>query len=154
MPSKKTTKIEKPESQRQADWGTPNPPDPHWARAITSLEVTRDTLPDDFCNRPTFPSSRVVEAPPKAHAPVAAVHGVVTGLDEGLAKEVGERLAESKAFDDHHLELRVNHGEVELGGVVASQADKFEAEHLASSVRGVICVVNHLRVGAQEVEGS
>ena len=100
MPTKKTTKKGKPESERQAEWVRAHPsvesgsseypdekarrgasrgalpngnpwiseiagkpetppgePDTSWARAVTSSEVTRDTLPEDFCDRNTLPNS-------------------------------------------------------------------------------------------------
>ena len=77
---------------------------------------------------------------------MTVIDEVATSADERIAEAVGERLAESKAFDDNLIQLRVMEGEVELNGVVAWEADRFEAEHLASSVRGVVRVVNHLRV--------
>jgi hypothetical protein len=166
MPSKKKTSA-KPESERQADWIRKHPtaegssfpeyPDEIKRRGASrgALPIgnpwgpdpsTRDTVPQEFYNRPTVPGVRVVDAPPKSPAPAAMIRDVVTGVDARIAEQIGARLAESKAFDDHPIELRVHEGEVELGGVVLSKADTFEAAHLASSVRGVIRVVNHLRV--------
>jgi len=156
MPNDKKTEA-KPESQRQAEWIRSHPtaddssPDEAKRQGASrgALPIGNPwgakTPPDDFCERATLPDSQVVQAPPYSPVPVV-IQGVVTGVDKGLAERVGERLSESKAFDDHHIELRVTDGEVELGGIVASQADRLEAGHLASSVRGVVRVVNQLRV--------
>src|SRR5450432_1589987 len=107
-----------------------------------------NTLPADFGYRATLPDSRIVEAPPPSPIPVT-IERVITVADERLAQEIGARLSQSKAFDDHPIGLRVHDGQVELDGSVAAEADKFEAEHLTSSVHGVVHIVNHLRVDPQ-----
>jgi hypothetical protein len=138
-------------------WKPETPPakrDTDWTRATSSSEVTRETLPEDFCERTTLPATdaRTVEAPPMSHLRTPVVQKVGTTADARVLPLVAERIAESKSFDDCRIELRMNQGEVEIRGIVGSEAERFEAEHLVSSVRGVVRVVNHLRV--QRVEGT
>jgi hypothetical protein len=169
MPTKR--KSTKPESQRQAEWVRAHPTAegssfPEYPDEIKRRGSSRGALPignpwgsEAKPKKPdarfpravdsTLPASRKVEAPPKSPTPRAVIRGVVTGVDVRIAEQVSERLAQSKALDDHHIELRVHDGEVELQGEVASQEDSFEAERLASSVRGVVRVINQLRAQPQ-----
>ena len=70
--------------------------------------------------------------------------------DERIAEEVNERLTDHHDIDATHVEVKVENGEVTLQGTVASRRAKRLAEDIADSVRGVVDVMNLLRVGRVE----
>lgn len=64
--------------------------------------------------------------------------------DERLVEEICERLA-SQRHDWSDVEVRVSGGEVTLTGTVADRQQKYEAERVADSVRGVLDIHNQIR---------
>lgn len=80
---------------------------------------------------------RTAGKPPKGYA----------RTDERVKEDVCDRLSAS-GHDWSEVEVSVSGGEVTLTGTVTDRAHKFEAEHIADGVRGVIEVTNQLRVQA------
>lgn len=85
---------------------------------------------------------------------ISGVRGVVNTLhvmagsrdDTDIAQDVRRRLANSASIPSQGLQVVVKEGAVTLDGVVASWAESQEAELLASEVKGVKSVANHLQV--------
>jgi BON domain-containing protein len=67
--------------------------------------------------------------------------------DDRVYEEVCERLTEHGGIDASAIEVRCEHGEVSLEGVVPDRETKRLAEEIAESARGVRDVHNRLRVG-------
>ena len=66
--------------------------------------------------------------------------------DEHVHDEVLERLSNDATIDVSDLEIILHDGEVTLSGSVPRAADRARAEAIADRVRGVVRVVNRLRV--------
>ena len=66
--------------------------------------------------------------------------------DERIHEDVNERLADDGWLDASDIRVKVQKGEVTLGGLVGSRLDKRRAEHIADAVFGVKHTQNNLRV--------
>jgi hypothetical protein len=66
--------------------------------------------------------------------------------DERIHEDVNERLADDGWLDASDIRVKVEKGEITLGGLVASRQDKRRAEAIADAVYGVTHVQNNLRV--------
>lgn len=71
----------------------------------------------------------------------AALH-----VDERIRAEICERLARDVALAAGDLEVVVHHGEVAVSGTVSEEALRDRAVRIASSTRGVVDVVDRIRV--------
>jgi len=125
----------KPESDQER-------PGPRWTQSTPSAEKPEVEMPggDDRTD------DRTVDSPPTMPVPVAKVDAILDAKDASIASQIGERLASSKILEGESVDLHVTAGEVGLAGVVATSAARLEAEHVASSVRGVVKVENRIRV--------
>lgn len=90
------------------------------------------------------------------------VDGVVLGDDIGETPPIGEgpeptcddrlhrrvmaQLTEDAALDDGELDVIVHHGAVTLGGTVGDDEQRRRALAVATSVRGVVEVVDRIRI--------
>jgi hypothetical protein len=74
-----------------------------------------------------------------------------TRSDERITDDVCERLADDPWVDASDIEVVVHHGEITLTGVVDDRQQRHRAAQLAESVRGVIDVVNRIRVASREI---
>ncbi len=68
--------------------------------------------------------------------------------DARILEEVSDRLYDDPRVDASDIEVNVNEGEVTLAGRVRTRMEKWRAESVAASVRGVRDVENRLRVQA------
>jgi osmotically-inducible protein OsmY len=66
--------------------------------------------------------------------------------DLDLEVDVLQALDEEPAVDAPRIEADVDDGNLRLVGIVASDAERFLAEHVASGVRGVRSIQNHLQI--------
>jgi hypothetical protein len=66
--------------------------------------------------------------------------------DERIHEDVNERLADDGWLDASDIRVKVQKGEVTLGGLVGSREDKRRAEHICDAVYGVKHTQNNLRV--------
>jgi osmotically-inducible protein OsmY len=78
---------------------------------------------------------------------VAVTGRAETRADQQLAADVERRLADSKSFEGRCVEVSVRGRDVLLRGELPTLAAKLEAGLLASSVRGVLRVLNEIRLG-------
>jgi osmotically-inducible protein OsmY len=67
--------------------------------------------------------------------------------DARITEDVCDRLTDAPDLDASDIEVRVNNGEVTLGGTVRTRGDKRLSEDLIERVAGVREVHNNLRVG-------
>ena len=70
--------------------------------------------------------------------------------DDAILREVCELLTGHGKLDAGNIDVRVENGEVILGGTVDSRQSKRLAEELAENVFGVKDVQNQLRIDAAE----
>lgn len=68
-----------------------------------------------------------------------------TRSDERILEEVCDRL-QASGHDWSDVEVKVATGEITLSGTVAERSMKYEAEQRADGVRGVLDVINQIRV--------
>ncbi|RYE97546.1 MAG: BON domain-containing protein, partial [Oxalobacteraceae bacterium] len=66
--------------------------------------------------------------------------------DARIHEDVCEALSDHGDLDASDIEVRVEGGEVVLRGTVSARHAKFYAEDLAAACRGVVDVINELRV--------
>jgi hypothetical protein len=66
--------------------------------------------------------------------------------DDRIHEDVNERLADDGWLDASDIRVKVQKGEVTLGGLVGSRLDKRRAEHVCDAVYGVKHTQNNLRV--------
>jgi BON domain len=66
--------------------------------------------------------------------------------DERVREDVCERLTMDPHVDASGVEVQVRDGEVILGGTVSDRAQKYRAEDLVESIRGVRDISNQIRV--------
>lgn len=66
--------------------------------------------------------------------------------DTGITTRVKSNLAANKGATLTRVEVNTNRGVVQLSGVVATAAERSEAERVARSTSGVKSVVNNLQV--------
>jgi len=71
-----------------------------------------------------------------------------TRSDDQIRADIADRMAEDSMLDATDVEIRVEHGEVWLQGVVANRSARRLAEHIVDSVTGVRDVHNELRLRA------
>lgn len=69
-----------------------------------------------------------------------------TRSDERILEDLSERLAEDDDIDASDVAIRVDAGKVTLEGSVEQRWIKHRIEDMAEACRGVVDVVNHLRV--------
>ena len=76
--------------------------------------------------------------------------------DNRIIEAVCDRLADAPDVDASNIEVKVNNGEVTLGGTVDDRFDKRRAEELIENISGVREVHNNLRVhrGQENITGS
>ncbi len=74
-----------------------------------------------------------------------------TRSDERITDDVCERLADDPWVDASEIEVVVHHGEIALTGVVDDRQQRMRAAQIAESVRGVVDVVNRIRIASREV---
>ena len=79
------------------------------------------------------------EATPVSESPAEAG-------DDRLQHRVVAHLTEDATLDDGELDVIVHHGEVTLGGTVADEEQRRRALVVARSVRGVVEVVDRIRI--------
>lgn len=72
--------------------------------------------------------------------------------DDRIWEEVNERLTEDEDVNATDIEVKVESGIVTLTGRVGSRREKRRAEDVAGSVRGVIDVMNALRISPMDRE--
>jgi osmotically-inducible protein OsmY len=70
--------------------------------------------------------------------------------DERLRDDVCELLTDDDGIDATYVVVRVERGEVFLGGWVSDRRDRHRAEDLAASIRGVREVHNEIRVQPED----
>jgi osmotically-inducible protein OsmY len=69
--------------------------------------------------------------------------------DDRIHEDVCAHLTADGHVDASDLEVIVHHGEVTLNGTVADRAQRDRAMHIAESVRGVIDIVDRVRVATR-----
>ncbi|MGH2457270.1 MAG: BON domain-containing protein [Chloroflexota bacterium] len=72
--------------------------------------------------------------------------------DADLAREVRDALTYVGGVDQTYLQIRCHDGVVLLSGIAFSEAERHEAEAVASTVPGVRRVVNELTLVAPRAE--
>ncbi len=66
--------------------------------------------------------------------------------DDRIHEDICTRLTDDSHVDASNIEVVVHQGEISLSGSVPDREQRVRACHIAESVRGVIDVVNRLRV--------
>jgi osmotically-inducible protein OsmY len=77
-----------------------------------------------------------------------------TRSDERIRDDINDRLTDDPELDASDIEVKVNNGDIILGGSVESRLAKRRAEDIVDSVSGVKNVQNNLRVQMSEEEPS
>ena len=67
--------------------------------------------------------------------------------DLRIWKKITDRLNKHPKIDASDIEVEVNKGEITLKGKADTEEEKWLAENIAMSVRGVSKVENHLHIG-------
>lgn len=78
--------------------------------------------------------------------PVGEPLAPVSRTDDRLRDEICERLTDDGHVDASDVEVVVHEGEVVLSGTVTDREQRWRAEDVAAHVRGVIDVMNRIRV--------
>jgi len=69
--------------------------------------------------------------------------------DDRISEEINELLTDHPRLDATDIEVELEQGYVRLKGTISSRAQKYLAEDLALSVKGVRDVENRLRIDSQ-----